>query len=73
MALFRRRGLQPIPAPADFEARNTQSSDPMRFFTGVGSLVQTETAVHEYLGLAWAGPARGDLRGSGTAKKGSPN
>jgi uncharacterized SAM-binding protein YcdF (DUF218 family) len=54
MALFRRRGLQPIPAPADFRAPNTQSSDPMRFFTGVGSLVQTQTAVHEYLGLAWA-------------------
>ena len=54
MALFRRRGMQPIPAPADFRAPNTQSSDPMRFFPGVWSLVQTQIAVHEYLGLAWA-------------------
>ena len=54
MALFRRRGLEPIPAPADFRAPNTQSSDPVRFFPGVGSLGQTQIAVHEYLGLAWA-------------------
>src|SRR5665647_3024951 len=54
MALFRRRGLQPMPAPADFRVPNTQSSDPVRFFPGVGSLGQTQTAVHEYLGLAWA-------------------
>jgi uncharacterized SAM-binding protein YcdF (DUF218 family) len=54
MALFRRSGLQPIPAPADFRAPNTQSSNPIRFFPGVGSLGQTQIAVHEYLGLAWA-------------------
>jgi uncharacterized SAM-binding protein YcdF (DUF218 family) len=54
MALFRRRGLQPIPAPADFRAPNTQSSDLTRFFPGVGPLGQTQIAVHEYLGLAWA-------------------
>ena len=54
MSLFRRRGLQPIPAPADFLTKNIQSSDPMRFFPGVGSLGQTQTAVHEYLGLAWS-------------------
>ena len=54
MALFRRRGMQPIPAPADFRAPKTQSSGPVRFFPGVGSLGQTQTALHEYLGLAWA-------------------
>ncbi|MDP2044645.1 MAG: ElyC/SanA/YdcF family protein [Deltaproteobacteria bacterium] len=54
MALFRRRGLEPIPAPADFRARGTQSSGPSRFFPGVGALGQTQTALHEYLGLAWA-------------------
>lgn len=54
MALFRRRGLQPIPAPADFRAPKTQSPSPVRFFPGVGSLRQTQTAVHEYLGLTWA-------------------
>jgi uncharacterized SAM-binding protein YcdF (DUF218 family) len=54
MALFRRRGLQPIPAPADFRAPETQSSGPSRFFPAVGFLGQTQTALHEYLGLAWA-------------------
>jgi uncharacterized SAM-binding protein YcdF (DUF218 family) len=54
IALFSKHGLQPIPAPADFQAPNTQSSDPVRFFPGVRSLVQTQTAVHEYLGLAWS-------------------
>ena len=54
MALFRRQGLQPIPAPADFRAPKTQSSDPASFFPGVGSLGQTHIALHEYMGLAWA-------------------
>jgi uncharacterized SAM-binding protein YcdF (DUF218 family) len=54
MALFRRRGIEPIPAPADFRTKNALSSDPIRFFPGVESLGQTQTAVHEYLGLAWA-------------------
>jgi uncharacterized SAM-binding protein YcdF (DUF218 family) len=54
MALFRRRGLQPIPAPADFRAPETRSSGPSRFFPGAGALGQTQTALHEYLGLAWA-------------------
>jgi uncharacterized SAM-binding protein YcdF (DUF218 family) len=54
MALFRKRGLQPIPAPADFLAREPQGFDPGRFFPRATSLWQMETAVHEYLGLAWA-------------------
>jgi uncharacterized SAM-binding protein YcdF (DUF218 family) len=54
MALFKRRGLQPIPAPADFRAPNTPSSGLVRFIPEAGSLGQTQTALHEYLGLAWA-------------------
>ena len=54
MALFRKSGLHPIPAPADFLAPNSQSSGPVRFFPGAGSLGQTQVALHEYLGLAWA-------------------
>ena len=54
MALFKRRGMQPIAAPTDFRASTTPSSSPTRFFPGVVSLGQTQTAVHEYLGLAWA-------------------
>ena len=54
MALFRKRGLQPIPAPSDFPGRESQGFDPNRFFPGAGALGQVETALHEYLGLAWA-------------------
>jgi len=53
MALFKRRGLQPIPAPADFRAPIPPSAGANRFFPGAGSLGRTQTAVHEYLGLAW--------------------
>jgi len=54
MALFRKRGLHPIPAPSDFRVRRTQRFDPGNFFPRASSLWQMETAVHEYLGLAWA-------------------
>ena len=54
MALFRKRGLQPIPAPSDFPGREPQGFDPGRFFPGAEGLWQLEAAVHEYLGLAWA-------------------
>ena len=54
MALFRKRGLHPIPAPSDFRVRGAQGFDPGNFFPRASSLWQLETAVHEYLGLAWA-------------------
>jgi uncharacterized SAM-binding protein YcdF (DUF218 family) len=54
MALFRQRGLQPIPAPTDFQVRESQSFDPNNFFPKGSALCEVETAVHEYLGLAWA-------------------
>ena len=54
MALFRKRRLQPIPAPSDFPARESQGFNPGNFFPRASSLGHMETAVHEYLGLAWA-------------------
>ncbi len=54
MALFRKRGLQPIPAPADFLVREASGVRPYQVFPRRRSLGQVETAVHEYLGLAWA-------------------
>jgi hypothetical protein len=46
--------MYPIPAPADFRVREAQGFDPGKFFPGTSSLREVETAVHEYLGLAWA-------------------
>jgi uncharacterized SAM-binding protein YcdF (DUF218 family) len=54
MALFKKRGLQPIPAPTDFLVREGPGFHPGRFFPGASSLSGVETAWHEYLGLAWA-------------------
>ncbi len=54
VALFKKHGLQPIPAPADYQVKAAQGLDPTRFFPEVGPLGQAETAGHEYLGLAWA-------------------
>ncbi|MHB9075678.1 MAG: ElyC/SanA/YdcF family protein [Desulfobaccales bacterium] len=54
VALFRKHGLQPIPAPADYLAKGAQGPDLGRFFPNAGPLRQVESAWHEYLGLAWA-------------------
>jgi uncharacterized SAM-binding protein YcdF (DUF218 family) len=54
VALFKKHGLQPIPAPADYQVKVAQGPDPGRFFPKIDSLQQVETAWHEYLGLAWA-------------------
>jgi len=54
MGMFKKRGMQPIPAPADYLGREAPRPDPTRFFPRSSSLLQVETAVHEYLGLAWA-------------------
>ncbi len=54
MALFRKRGVEPIPAPTDFRVRDAHGSEPAQFFPGTGALGQVEIAAHEYLGLAWA-------------------
>ncbi len=54
VALFRKNGLQPIPAPADYLVKEAQGPDLGRFFPNAGPLRQVESAWHEYLGLAWA-------------------
>lgn len=56
MALFKKAGLNPIAAPADFEVRERQTKEvsPAEFFPDVGDLRKAQTAVYEYLGMAWA-------------------
>ena len=56
MALFKKLGMQPIAAPTDFGVKEKQEEaiNPGMFFPNVGELANTETAVYEYLGLAWA-------------------
>jgi len=54
MALFKKCGLQPIPAPTDFLIRESPRPLPGRFFPRAASLEEVNAALHEYLGLAWA-------------------
>jgi uncharacterized SAM-binding protein YcdF (DUF218 family) len=51
MGVFKRQGIQCIPAPTEF-----YSTYPMGFFDYLPSprnLVLSDLAVHEYLGIAW--------------------
>jgi len=54
MALFRKQGMYPIPAPAGQTARARQSLTPGSFFPNSTSLENSSNAFHEYLGLIWA-------------------
>ncbi len=53
VAMFKKVGTQPIPAPTDFRA----VWEPLKvayFFPQAGALSDTELAFYEYLGLLWA-------------------
>lgn len=52
--MFRKEGMEPIPAPTHFVAQGNKGWSPSDFFPSVGSLRAAETAAYEYLGLAWA-------------------
>jgi uncharacterized SAM-binding protein YcdF (DUF218 family) len=54
MALFKKQGLSPIPAPANFALKQAQGIRLGDFMPGPGNLALLQTALHEYLGLAWA-------------------
>jgi len=54
VALFRKQGLDPVPAPTDHEATKEEGFRPGDFFPGGNELKKSESAVHEYLGTLWA-------------------
>jgi len=54
MAFFRKREMQPIPAPTDYRAKEWQETVPGMFFPKVDELKKAEIAIYEYLGLTWA-------------------
>jgi uncharacterized SAM-binding protein YcdF (DUF218 family) len=53
VALFQKRGMHPIPAPTDFQAKQPQQLSPQEFFPHTRSLFKAERALYEFLGLAW--------------------
>ena len=54
VALFRKAGTNPIPAPTHFLVQENRGLGPGDFFPGSGGLRRAETVAYEYLGLAWA-------------------
>jgi uncharacterized SAM-binding protein YcdF (DUF218 family) len=54
LALFRKAGTNPIPAPTHFLTRMDQGVAPSAFFPSSGGLRSAEAVAYEYLGLAWA-------------------
>jgi uncharacterized SAM-binding protein YcdF (DUF218 family) len=54
VALFRKQGMNPIPAPAGATADTEPAVTPSWFFPNVDALEDSTAAAHEYLGLAWA-------------------
>jgi uncharacterized SAM-binding protein YcdF (DUF218 family) len=54
MALFKKRGMDPIPAPAAYLVKERSYRDPGDFFPAAGNLQKTQMAVHEYLGIIWS-------------------
>lgn len=54
LALFRKAGTRPLPAPTHFLAQENRGLAPADFFPSAGGLRAAEAVVYEYLGLAWA-------------------
>ena len=52
--MFRKLGMQPIPAPTGHLVSKGGKITPVTFFPGVGNLMRSERAIYEYLGITWA-------------------
>lgn len=54
LGLFHKQGMKPIPAPADFEVKDSGTTGPGSFFPQAENLQISERALYEYLGIVWA-------------------
>lgn len=54
LALFRKAGTNPTPAPAHFLTQKNRGVAPWDFFPSSGGLRSAEVVTYEYLGLLWA-------------------
>jgi uncharacterized SAM-binding protein YcdF (DUF218 family) len=54
LALFRKAGTNPLPAPTHFLTQKDNGLSPSDFFPSSGGLRRAEATTYEYLGLAWA-------------------
>ena len=54
MALFKKLGMNPIPAPVGHSIKDRQGLSPTFLFPGTGGIRNAEMAIHEYVGMIWA-------------------
>ena len=54
VGLFRKQGLDPIPAPSGLRSRHRRFFSRGTFYPGAGALKGAESAFYEYLGITWA-------------------
>jgi uncharacterized SAM-binding protein YcdF (DUF218 family) len=54
MALFKKWGMDPIPAPTRHLSRKGQAICPSDFFPGSGGIKKAERVFHEAMGIIWA-------------------
>jgi uncharacterized SAM-binding protein YcdF (DUF218 family) len=61
VALFRKQGLEPTPAPTDYQSKKSGINfTPSFFFPSTTGFTRGQRAAHEYLGLLWS-KLRGQL------------
>ena len=54
MAIFRKQGMEPIPAPTDYVVKVREGGVRLgMFIPSAGALEKVGRAIHEYLGLLW--------------------
>jgi uncharacterized SAM-binding protein YcdF (DUF218 family) len=53
MALLRKQGMNPIAAPTDYLAKQTEKPNLADAFPGYYGLYEASRTVYEYLGLTW--------------------
>ena len=54
IAMFKKLGMNPIPAPTGHLVKSRQGLSPGLFFPDAGNLHKTDRFVHECLGIVWA-------------------
>jgi len=53
VALFRKQGMNPIPAPAAHLVKRRPGLVPEDFYPSAMALLKAQMAVREYLGMSW--------------------
>ena len=53
LALFRKAGVDALPAPTDYQSQTNAGLSPADFFPHSRAVKGAQAAAHEYLGLAW--------------------